>query len=76
MSDANGKCDDCGRFMKFDERATWANKYDFVAMECIYEHFRCGRCTELLGPVLSNARPYNGDMSPYQGRFKAGGVSA
>jgi len=69
VSDANGKCDDCGRFMRFDARASWAHKYDFVAMECVYEHYRCARCTEELGPVHSNARPYNGDMSPYEGRF-------
>lgn len=74
MSDANGKCDDCGRFMKFDGRATWSHKYDFVAMCCDYEHFRCGPCTERLGPTVSNARPHNGDMSPYQGTFE-GGIS-
>ncbi len=69
MSDATGKCDDCGRFMRCDDRATWADQYDFVAMECIYQHFRCARCTEAMGPVQSNARPYNGDMSPYEGKF-------
>jgi hypothetical protein len=69
MSDANGKCDDCGRFMRHGAGATWAHKYDFVAMECRYEHYRCAACTERLGPITSNARPHNGDMSPYQGSF-------
>jgi hypothetical protein len=73
MSDCNGKCDDCGRFMS---DGTWADIYDFVAMECAYCHFRCPRCTEALGPAQSNARPYNGNMRPYQGRLDGGEVAS
>lgn len=66
MSDATGKCDDCGRFMKLADGASSARQYDFVAMECVYDHYRCAKCTKELGPVFSNARPSNGDMSPFQ----------
>ena len=57
MSDWNCKCDDCGRFMSCTPEASWAVKYDFVAMEPKYEHWRCKRCTSEMGPVTSNARP-------------------
>lgn len=69
MSDYNMKCDDCGRFMS---SGTWADKFDFVAMEPDYCHYRCDRCSEKFGPAASNARPANGDMSQYQGRLKNG----
>lgn len=59
------RCDDCGQFMR--EASSWAHIYDFVAMELSHEHFRCKRCTERLGPVRTNARPANGDLSPYEG---------
>ena len=68
MSDANGKCDDCGRFFGYGAPGgTWAHKYDFVAMEQSHTHLRCPRCTVRLGPVLSNARPSDGNMAPYEG---------
>jgi hypothetical protein len=60
------KCTDCGRFCS---RGTWALIFDFVAMEPSHEHFRCERCVDRLGPAGSNARPRNGDMSPYEGTF-------
>jgi len=69
MGDWNCKCDDCGRFMSCTPEASWAVKYDFVAMEPKYEHWRCKRCTSELGEVASNARPHNGDMRGHQGRF-------
>ncbi len=65
MSEADMRCDDCGRFV--GEAASWAAIYDFKTYEQIYEHQRCPRCTEKLGSVESNAQPYNGDMSPFQG---------
>ncbi len=63
------KCDDCGKFSSGKEGggASWAYQYDFVAMEASYDHHRCPKCTALMGPVQSNARPSNGDMKPYQG---------
>lgn len=68
MGDHNGKCDDCGQFMNFYQSgSSWADRYDFVAMECIETRTRCPACTNKLGPLHSNARPANGDMSPYQG---------
>lgn len=68
MTEANAKCDDCGRFLSYEAPGTsYADKYDFVAMCCDYQHWRCSDCTARLGPVHSNARPYNGDMIPYQG---------
>jgi hypothetical protein len=64
----DNRCDRCERVVFLNERkATWANTYDFVAMEPEGELLRCSRCTRKAGPVLSNARPYNGDMRPYQG---------
>lgn len=66
MSEANGKCDDCGRFMKLEGGASMAHQYDMVAMECAYYHLRCAHCTADLGPARSNARPASGDMSPYE----------
>lgn len=68
MSCANGKCDECGRFMAYRDGASSAAIYDFVAMECVTEIARCAKCTAELGPVHSNARPANGDMSPYETR--------
>lgn len=63
-------CDRCNRVVFLNERgASWANTYDFVAMEPKSELMRCARCTRKVGPVRSNARPSNGDMSPYQGYF-------
>lgn len=62
------RCDDCGRFASTDG-ASAANIYDFVAMELSHEHFRCRRCTERLGPAVSNARPWDGDLAPYQRLF-------
>lgn len=68
MSEANGRCDDCGRFISYDAPGvSWGERYDMVAMCCDYVHFRCPRCTEKFGPAFSNARPCDGDMSPYQG---------
>ena len=59
------RCDDCGRFLSAP--ASWAMIYDMVACEALYEHQRCKRCHDKYGPAQSNARPHNGDMSPYQG---------
>jgi hypothetical protein len=67
MSDCDCRCDDCGRFM--DPTASGsssARMYDFVAMECDYEHWRCSSCSARLGQIRSNARPHNGDMTPYE----------
>lgn len=56
MSDASGKCDDCGRFMNHEAiGASFADIYDFAVMECAYQHFRCPRCTGIRGPARSNA---------------------
>ena len=68
MSAYDNRCDRCNRPVFLNERkATWANTYDFVAMEPESELLRCARCSRKVGAVRSNARPYNGDMSPYQG---------
>jgi len=67
MSEADLKCDDCGRFMNPEAvGSSMAERYDMVAMCADYIHMRCPRCTDRLGPVQSNAQPSNGDMSPYQ----------
>jgi len=58
------KCDDCGRFMS--SVGSSAAIYDFASCGLDHEHFRCVPCTEKIGPVQSNARPHDGDMSPYQ----------
>lgn len=55
-SASDNRCDRCNRVVFLNERkATWANTYDFVAMEPKDELLR------------SNARPWDGDMRPYQG---------
>lgn len=61
------RCDDCGRFSRA-EGASMADIYDFTpgSMGLDREHFRCARCTEVLGPARSNARPHDGDMSRYE----------
>ena len=67
MAEHNEKCDDCGRFMNCDAAgASFAFIYDFVAMEFMYQHWRCPSCTVKLGPVHSNAMPHNGDMTRYE----------
>ena len=66
------RCDDCGRFFRPDERATWAEIYDMIGMGLDRERHRCALCTESLGPAQSNARPHDGDLSPYQGQFSSG----
>ncbi|HUN82418.1 MAG TPA: hypothetical protein VMV81_13020 [Phycisphaerae bacterium] len=62
------RCDDCGQFTRFSKGsgASWAAIYDFAAPGLDHEHCRCRRCTEQLGPVKSNAKPWDGDMSSYQ----------
>jgi hypothetical protein len=60
------KCDDCGQFATSEPGSSGARMYDFAAMEPDYDHFRCKRCTERLGPVHSNARPASGDMRGYE----------
>jgi hypothetical protein len=62
----NPRCNDCGRFATLANGASSAMQFDFVAMEPSYDHLRCASCTAKLGPVRSNARPSNGDMTPYQ----------
>lgn len=63
----DARCDDCGRFMDYtDSGASAAYKYDFIAMECTHQHWRCPFCTARLGPVRSNATPHNNDMTPYE----------
>ena len=59
------RCDDCGRFGKHIGSSS-ADIYDMVGMQLDREHWRCPACTEHLGPVQSNAKPADGDMSPYQ----------
>lgn len=63
------RCDDCGKFASFAKGsgASSALIYDFVGMGLDHETFRCRRCTEELGPVRSNAKPWDGDMSRYEG---------
>jgi ribosomal protein L37E len=68
MKPYDNACDRCGRMVFLDEsKASWANTYDFVAMEPKDELLRCSRCTRVAGRVRSNARPSNGDMRPYEG---------
>jgi rubredoxin len=63
------RCNDCGRFFRPSERATWAEIYDMVGYGLDHERHRCETCTLRYGPVRSNARPYNGDMRSYEGFF-------
>jgi len=68
--DCNSKCDDCGRFIGAVKGTSSADIYSFgVNPGCEYIHMRCPNCCKDLGPATSNARPYSGDMSPYQHIF-------
>lgn len=60
-------CDICGRFV--GRGGSWAHKYDMVAMGLSHEAYRCRSHTRSVGPIQSNARPHDSDMSPYQGIF-------
>ncbi len=60
------QCHRCGRFCRLGGGASSATMYDMVAMECTGEAVRCAKCTAEIGSVQSNARPSDGDMSPYQ----------
>ncbi len=62
----NPRCDDCGRYSGLHSGASSAMMFDFVAMEPSYDHLRCAACTVKLGPVRSNARPADGNMTPYE----------
>lgn len=59
------RCDNCAKFAR-PNGGSFATIWDFVGMGLDHEQFRCGPCTERLGPAQSNARPADGDMSPYQ----------
>lgn len=63
---SNPRCDDCGRFASLSNGASSAMIFDFASMCPDYDHVRCASCTARLGPVHSNARPSNGDMTPYE----------
>jgi hypothetical protein len=66
------RCDLCGRFCK---SGTWAEIYDMSGWSGLeYEAFRCDACTEKAGPATTNARPYDGDLTGYQGRFGASNI--
>lgn len=64
MSRNENNCDMCGRFV--GKGGSFAHHYDFVAMEPDYDIGRCKKCTETHGPCLSNARPHDGNMKPYE----------
>lgn len=63
----NMKCDICGKFIKFKTMYSWAIIYSFPYGGIEKDVFRCETDTQKYGPVQSNAKPYNNDMSPYQG---------
>lgn len=62
----NPRCDDCGRYSVLHSGASSAMIFDFVNMCPSHERLRCAACTKKLGPVHSNARPADGDMTPYE----------
>ena len=59
------RCWDCGRFGRWDGSSS-AAIYDLVLMELSHEHWRCRACTSKIGPVESNAKPADNDLTPYQ----------
>lgn len=61
------RCDKCGKFIKWQSRYSWATIYSFPHGGIEGDVFRCEADTKKYGPVKSNAKPYNDDMSPYQG---------
>jgi hypothetical protein len=63
------QCQVCGHFMRCDRGASWANIYEFPNGGLDREILRCSSCTEIVGEAQSNARPHDGNMSPYQGVF-------
>lgn len=64
------KCDRCGQFIKVLSNWSWASIYDISGFCLDREDFRCEKCTNKYGAIESNARPYDRDMSPYQGYSK------
>lgn len=69
MSGYPFNCETCGQFAT---AGSWAHQYDFAAMEPSHDSERCQRCTDKLGPVLSNARPRNDIWDQYEGRIVNG----
>lgn len=65
----------CSRCGKFTSRGTWANIYDFVAMEQSHEIIRCEKCSDAGHAAHSNARPSDGDMRPYEGKLLNGEIA-
>ena len=59
------RCNDCGRFTN-GVGATFAVIFDFGEMCPDHDHCRCADCSAKLGPARSNARPANGDTSPWE----------
>lgn len=60
-------CDVCGRFVSIEAPGvSLAEIFDFVGMQPDHTRIHCPSCTSRIGPAQSNARPANGDMSPYE----------
>lgn len=71
MSEIDGRCDRCRRIIFQTERkASFAEIFDFVAMEPERTIMRCSRCTRKVGRPHSNARPYDGNMAGYEGYIR------
>lgn len=67
-------CDRCGQFVGYHQPgSSYAEIYSFDpgSFGLDREVFRCPSCTLRHGPVHSNARPANHDMSPYQRVYAA-----
>lgn len=65
-------CATCGRFFKSGPGCSWAAMYDMVHMQLNCEVIQCDSCTTKYGPLHSNAKPADGDMSPYEGIIESG----
>lgn len=59
------RCKTCGRFIGYNSGWSWALTFSLFELDC--EIFRCEKCTDEYGIIQSNAKPYDDDMSQYQG---------
>jgi len=59
------RCKTCGQFIKYNSGWSWALIISWFGVDG--EIFRCEKCTDKYGIIESNAKPYDGDIKPYQG---------
>jgi hypothetical protein len=59
------KCDKCGKFINHKSKYSYADIYDYSGLVDVLH--RCEKCNLKYGNIQSNAKPYDNDLTPYQG---------